>query len=73
VMKEVKQEAKRREIELLVLPTTKAIAALKKNPQGSQRDPACDLLDHSEEHTPHTTINAPSMRFRTPGTSPSPR
>ncbi len=32
VMKEVKQEAKRRKIELLVLPTTKAIAALKKSP-----------------------------------------
>jgi hypothetical protein len=33
VMEEVKQEAKRRKIELLVLPTTKAIAALKKNPK----------------------------------------
>ena len=32
VMKEVKQEAKRLKIELLVLPTTKAIAALKKRP-----------------------------------------
>ena len=31
VMKEVKQEAKRLKIELLVLPTTKAIAALKKS------------------------------------------
>ena len=32
VMKDVKQEAKRLKIELLVLPTTKAIAALKKSP-----------------------------------------
>src|SRR5712664_1169944 len=32
VMKEVKQEAKRRKIKLVVLPTTKAIAALKKSP-----------------------------------------
>src|SRR6266851_6530094 len=32
VMKEVKEEANRRKIELLVLPTTKAIAALKKSP-----------------------------------------
>ncbi len=31
VMKDVKQEAKRRKIRLLVLPTTKAIAALKDN------------------------------------------
>ena len=30
-MDEVKREAARRKIELLVLPTTKAIAALKKN------------------------------------------
>src|SRR6266851_7563237 len=35
VMKEVKQEAKRRKIELLVLPTTKAIAALKENPKAA--------------------------------------
>ena len=33
VMDEVKREAARRKIELLVLPTTKAIAALKKNPK----------------------------------------
>ena len=32
VMEEVKQEAKRRKIKLLVLPTAKAIAALKKSP-----------------------------------------
>ena len=32
VMDEVKREASRRKIELLVLPTSKAIAALKKNP-----------------------------------------
>jgi hypothetical protein len=32
VMKEVKQEAKRRKIELLVLPTVQAIEAIKKNP-----------------------------------------
>jgi len=32
VMKEVKQEAKRRKIKLLVLPTTKAIKTLKENP-----------------------------------------
>jgi hypothetical protein len=32
VMKEVKEEAKRRKIKLLVLPTIKAIAALKKSP-----------------------------------------
>jgi hypothetical protein len=32
VMKEVKQEAKRRKIKLLVLPTTQAIKALKENP-----------------------------------------
>jgi hypothetical protein len=31
VMKEVKQEAKRRKIKLLVLPTTKAIMALKES------------------------------------------
>src|SRR6266568_7625814 len=35
VMKEVKQEAKRRKIKLLVLPTTKAIQELKQ----SQREP----------------------------------
>ena len=33
IMEEVKREAARRKIELLVLPTTKAIAALKKNPK----------------------------------------
>jgi hypothetical protein len=33
IMKDVKREAARRKIELLVLPTTKAIAALKKNPK----------------------------------------
>jgi len=32
VMKEVEQEAKRRKIKLLILPTAKAIKALKKNP-----------------------------------------
>jgi hypothetical protein len=32
LMKEVKQEAKRRKIKLVVLPTTQAIKALKKNP-----------------------------------------
>src|ERR1700747_2161746 len=32
VMEEVNREAKRRKIKLLVLPTTKAIAALKQNP-----------------------------------------
>jgi hypothetical protein len=32
IMKEVKREAKRRKIELLVLPTAKAIKALKDNP-----------------------------------------
>ena len=32
VMKEVKQEAKRRNIELLVLPTIRAIKALEENP-----------------------------------------
>jgi hypothetical protein len=32
VMKEVKQEAKRRKIKLLVLPTSRAINALKENP-----------------------------------------
>jgi hypothetical protein len=31
VMKEVKQEAERRKIELLVLPTTQAIKALEEN------------------------------------------
>lgn len=33
IMEDVKREAARRKIELLVLPTSKAIAALKKNPQ----------------------------------------
>src|SRR6266567_1171031 len=33
VMEEVEQEAKRRKIKLLVLPTRKAIAALKKSPK----------------------------------------
>lgn len=32
IMKEVKQEAKRRRIKLLVLPTAQAIQALKENP-----------------------------------------
>jgi hypothetical protein len=31
IMREVKQEARRRKIELLVLPTTKAIASLRKS------------------------------------------
>jgi hypothetical protein len=31
VMKEVKQEAKRRKIKLLILPTARAIRALKEN------------------------------------------
>jgi len=35
VMKEVKQEAKRRKIKLLILPTAKAIKALKRNPDES--------------------------------------
>ena len=39
VMKEVRQEAKRRKIELLVLPTTKAIAALKKSPDETNAIP----------------------------------
>jgi hypothetical protein len=33
IMEDVKREAARRKIELLVLPTTKAIAAVKKNPK----------------------------------------
>ena len=33
VMEEVKQEAKRRKIKLLVLPTTQAIETLKQNPE----------------------------------------
>jgi hypothetical protein len=33
VMEEVKQEAKRRKIKLLVLPTTQAIERLKQNPE----------------------------------------
>jgi len=33
IMEEVKREAARRKIELLVLPTSEAIAALKKNPK----------------------------------------
>ena len=32
VMKEVKQEAERRKVKLIVLPTDQAIKALKKNP-----------------------------------------
>ena len=35
VMTEVKQEAKRRKIKLLILPTAKAIKALKKSPDES--------------------------------------
>ena len=35
VMKEVKQEAERRKIELLVLPTTQAIKVLEKNPDNT--------------------------------------
>ena len=35
VMKEVEQEAKRRKIKLLVLPTTQAIKALKENPDNT--------------------------------------
>jgi hypothetical protein len=34
VMEEVKQEAKRRRIQLLVLPTAQAIQALQENPDG---------------------------------------
>ena len=37
VMDEVRREAGRRKIELLVLPTTKAIAALKKSPDEPTR------------------------------------
>ena len=44
IMKDVKREAARRKIELLVLPTTKAIRGTEEEPQGSQRDPARDLL-----------------------------
>jgi hypothetical protein len=33
VMDEVKKEAKRRHVELLMLPTAEAIAELRKNPQ----------------------------------------
>jgi len=35
VMKEVKLEAERRKIELLILPTAKAIKELEKNPDGT--------------------------------------
>jgi hypothetical protein len=35
VMKEVRQEAERRQVELLVLPTEKAIEFLKQHPQGT--------------------------------------
>ena len=35
VMKEVKQEAKRRKIELVVLPTSQAIDLLNKNPEAT--------------------------------------
>src|SRR4029077_3569153 len=45
IMKDVKREAARRKIELL--PTAKAIEALKEEPQGSQRDPARNLLGDS--------------------------
>ena len=43
VMKEVKQEAKRRKIKILLLPTTQAIKALKENLD--QRHPARDVLE----------------------------
>lgn len=35
VMEEVKQEAKRRRIQLLVLPTAQAIQVLQENPDGA--------------------------------------
>src|SRR5438477_12169343 len=35
VMQEVKQEAQRRKIELLVLPTAEAVKALQKDPKGT--------------------------------------
>jgi len=35
VMKEVKREAKRRKVELVVLPTSQAIDVLKENPEAT--------------------------------------
>ena len=46
VMKEVKREAKRRKIQLLVLPTSKAIEALKKN----SRKPTPSCTSPAETH-----------------------
>src|SRR6266436_867683 len=44
VMKEVESEAKRRKVELVVLPTSQAIDVLNKNPDANQRDPSRDVL-----------------------------
>ena len=47
VMKQVKREAKRRNIKLLILPTKQAIQELKQKPDGNQRHPARHLLSHA--------------------------
>ncbi len=43
-MEEVKREAKRRKIKLIILPTAKAIEKLKKRPRPDQRHPARYVL-----------------------------
>jgi hypothetical protein len=43
-MDEVKQEAARREVELLTVPTNEAIRALAGRAEGHERDLARDLL-----------------------------
>ena len=43
-MDEVKLEAKRRKIHLLICPTAEAVEMLKQRPGGHERDPACHLL-----------------------------
>ena len=45
IMDEVKHEAHRREIELVILPTAEAIKTLQENPVKTKRDPARYMLE----------------------------
>ena len=62
VMKEVKQEAKRRKIKLLVLPTDQAIKVLKESPttpMPSSTSPAESSLTRHHRHKAHRDHGAP--------------
>ena len=62
VMKEVKTEAKRRKIELLILPTTQGYRDTEARSRGDQRDPARDVLKVVQTQLPLDRVPVRPLR-----------